>query len=125
MAFPRSEPLAKKIKSCLMSAARKLDTADPVGPVSRLLDKTFERMRELRAPTGVEWELLVVNNNCTDETDAVIERHRPHLPLTRLFEPKQGLSNARNSAIEHARGRFLVWTDDDVLVNVTACGAEL
>src|SRR4051794_34897795 len=42
MAFARSEPLANKIKSCLMSAARKLDTADPVGPVSRLLDKTFE-----------------------------------------------------------------------------------
>jgi hypothetical protein len=40
MAF--AEPLAKKIKSCLMSAARKLGTADPVGPVSRLLDKTFE-----------------------------------------------------------------------------------
>jgi glycosyltransferase involved in cell wall biosynthesis len=70
----------------------------------------------LRVPAGVTWELLVVNNNCTDDTDAVAARHGDALPLRLLHETKQGLSNARNCAIEHTRGDLLVWTDDDVLV---------
>jgi glycosyltransferase involved in cell wall biosynthesis len=83
---------------------------------AELLDQTLAQLRHLRAPAGVAWELLVVNNNCGDHTDAVIARHQPHLPLRRLFEPKQGLSNARNCAIDHAGGELLLWTDDDVLV---------
>ena len=82
----------------------------------KLLDQTLTQLRHLRIPEGVTWELLVVNNNCTDDTDAVIARHERHLPLRRLFEPKQGHSNARNCAVDHARGEYLIWTDDDVTV---------
>ena len=82
-----------------------------------LLDKTLEQMRELRIPERTEWELLVVNNNCTDNTDEVIARHQKNLPIRRLFEKKPGLSNARNCAMDAALGQLLVWTDDDVLVS--------
>ena len=83
----------------------------------KLLDKTLAGMNELRIPDGVTWEILVVNNNCTDDTDAVIERRGGALPLRRLFEPKQGHSNARNCAMDHARGDLVIWTDDDVRVD--------
>ena len=85
---------------------------------SALLDQTLTRMGDLRIPAGVEWELLIVNNNCTDETDAVIEKHRSArvLPVRRLFESKQGQVHARNHAVSEARGELLIWTDDDVLV---------
>jgi glycosyltransferase involved in cell wall biosynthesis len=65
------------------------------------------------------WELLVVNNNCTDDTDLIVTKYATMLPLRLLHEPKQGLSNARNCAITHARGDLLIWTDDDVLVEPT------
>ena len=81
-----------------------------------LLDQTLTRLRELRVPAGVNWELLVVNNNCTDDTKAVLERHASHLPLRELLETRQGHSFARNCAIAAASGDFLIWTDDDVLV---------
>jgi glycosyltransferase involved in cell wall biosynthesis len=81
-----------------------------------LLDRTLSEMRKLRTPDGLRWELLVVNNNCTDDTDAVIRRHSGRLPLRRLFEREQGHSHARNRALREARGELLVWTDDDVLV---------
>src|SRR4051812_37235025 len=81
-----------------------------------LLDRTLSRMCQLRVPEGVEWELLVVNNNCTDETDAVLARYQGRLPLRRLSEPSQGHSHARNRAVRAARGELLIWTDDDVLV---------
>lgn len=82
-----------------------------------LLDQTLARMRELHVPGGVDWELLVVNNNCTDHTDQVITRHSNALPVRRLAERKPGLSNARNCAVAAARGDLLIWTDDDVLAD--------
>jgi glucosyl-dolichyl phosphate glucuronosyltransferase len=82
-----------------------------------LLDQTLTKLHELRIPDGVTWELLVVNNNCTDHTDAILDRHKDRLPLRRLFEGKQGLSNSRNCAIANAQGELLLWTDDDVLVD--------
>src|SRR5688572_10217281 len=83
---------------------------------AELLDQTLMGMRKLRIPDGVVWELLVVNNNCTDETDQVIARHIPRLPIRRLLETKQGHSNARNCAVAAAQGELMIWTDDDVLV---------
>ncbi len=84
---------------------------------AQLLDRTLNQMRNLQVPPDVDWELLVVNNNCTDDTDAVIARHRGALPIQRLFEPRQGQSNARNCAVSTARGELLIWTDDDVIVD--------
>ena len=78
---------------------------------------TLSEMRKLRIPDGVEWELLVVNNNSTDHTDQVILRHEKELPIRRLFEPKQGHSNSRNCAVAAADGDLILWTDDDVLVD--------
>ena len=82
-----------------------------------LLRQALEGMTRLDIPLGVDWELLVINNNCTDATDQVIEKYAPKLPIRRLFEPKPGLSNARNAAVREAQGEYILWTDDDVLVD--------
>jgi glycosyltransferase involved in cell wall biosynthesis len=74
-------------------------------------------MRQLKIPSGVKWELLIVNNNCSDDTDTVIARHAVHLPIRRLFERTPGKPFAANLAISQAKGNLLLWTDDDVLVN--------
>lgn len=85
---------------------------------SALLDQTLARMRELKVPDEVTWEVLVVDNNSTDDTQAVLARHTAAgaLPLRHLTETKQGHSHARNGAVAAARGDLLIWTDDDVLV---------
>jgi glucosyl-dolichyl phosphate glucuronosyltransferase len=84
---------------------------------ARLLKQTLERVELLALPEGIDWELVVVNNNSTDETDEVIDSFKKRLPLRRLFEPVPGLSNARNRAVAEAGGDYIVWTDDDVLVD--------
>jgi glucosyl-dolichyl phosphate glucuronosyltransferase len=86
---------------------------------AELLRRTLEQLRRLEPPPDASWELIVVNNNCTDNTDAVLEEFLPHLPLQRVFEAEPGLSNARNAAIRAASGSFIIWTDDDVLVSPT------
>jgi glycosyltransferase involved in cell wall biosynthesis len=82
-----------------------------------LLGQTLEQMTRLRVPLDVELEVLVVNNNSTDSTDEVIESFSLRLPVRRVFEPKPGLSAARNHATRVAKGEYIIWTDDDVLVD--------
>lgn len=84
---------------------------------SALLRQALTHMTSLVVPAGIDLEILVINNNCTDDTDAVIAEFGGPLPLRRLFEAKPGQSNARNNAVEHSRGDYILWTDDDVLVD--------
>jgi glycosyltransferase involved in cell wall biosynthesis len=80
------------------------------------LEQTLRGFTRLAAPPGVDWELLVVNNNCTDRTDEVVRAFETQLPLRRVSEPTPGLSHARNRAVAESRGDYIIWTDDDVTV---------
>jgi glycosyltransferase involved in cell wall biosynthesis len=82
-----------------------------------LLGQTLEQMTLLRIPTGIEWELLVVNNNSTDDTDEVAERFADRLQLRLLQERTPGKSHALNRAVREASGEYILFTDDDVLVD--------
>jgi glycosyltransferase involved in cell wall biosynthesis len=64
------------------------------------------------------WEFLVVDNNSTDRTRDVVREFSERYPGTirYVFEPKQGLSHARNAGIGNARGTILAFVDDDVTV---------
>ncbi len=60
-------------------------------------------------------EILVVDNGSRDHTGAVVQRWATRHPqITHIFEPRPGLSCARNAAIRRARGQFIAFTDDDV-----------
>jgi glycosyltransferase involved in cell wall biosynthesis len=74
-------------------------------------------MTRLLIPDGISFELLVVNNNSSDTTDEVIESFSTTLPIRYLFEPETGKSHACNCAVRNARGEYILWTDDDVLVD--------
>jgi GT2 family glycosyltransferase len=75
---------------------------------------TFNRARQLRSciehllaqsPDGPPFELLIVDNNSTDETRSIVEgciaasNDRLRYP----FEPRQGLSYARNTESRQRR----------------------
>lgn len=66
-----------------------------------------------------EWELLVVDNGSTDDTRAIVAEFAGRLPIEYQMEQRAGLSNARNRAVACARGDYVIWTDDDVLVEQT------
>jgi len=81
------------------------------------LRRTLDSLVAMRVPDDLDWEVVVVNNNCTDRTDEVIETFAERLPLRRELEKQQGQSHARNRAVDVARGDYIVWTDDDVVVD--------
>jgi len=80
-----------------------------------LISRALEQLTRIEQPRGA-WEIIVVNNNSTDETERVVDAFVDRLPLRRVFEPAPGLSHARNTAVRYATGDFVVWTDDDALV---------
>lgn len=82
-----------------------------------LLDQTLTALAKLTIPAGCTWELVVVDNNSTDRTAEVLDRHAEQLPLVRVFEPVPGHCQARNAALARATGELVIWTDDDVLVD--------
>jgi hypothetical protein len=82
-----------------------------------LLRPTLEQICHLTVPAGVDWECIVIDNNSTDATPAVIAEFAGRLPLRRFTEPRPGVSHARNRAVDAATGEFILWTDDDVLVD--------
>ena len=63
------------------------------------------------------YEVIVVDNNSTDGTSAVVHARRaanPHLRY--VFEPGPGLPRARNAGILNASSPIIAFTDDDVVV---------
>ncbi len=62
------------------------------------------------------YEIIVVDNNSTDDTKAVVLELASVSPVAikYVFEKQQGLSFARNSGIKGSEGDVIVFTDDDV-----------
>lgn len=80
------------------------------------LEDTLHALERLEAPPGLDWEVVVVDNNSRDATKQTVLEAMSRWPRLRYeFEGKQGLSHARNHGVAASRGRFILFTDDDVL----------
>lgn len=68
---------------------------------------------------AIAWEVVVVDNNSTDDTRAAVERLARELPITVRYahEPQQGLNYARNTGIRESSGTYFSYVDDDIEVS--------
>ena len=82
------------------------------------LAEALDSIARSRLPETAGWEVLIVDNNSTDQTRTMAEDfcrlHAPH--FTYLFEPTQGKAHALNAGLRAARGEIIAFTDDDVVV---------
>lgn len=83
------------------------------------LGKSLESLRQMVVPPDLEWELIVVDNNSTDNTHEVIGEfaRTSGLNVRYVFEPDQGSSRARNTGVANSTGEIIAFTDDDVRVS--------
>lgn len=66
------------------------------------------------------YEIILVDNNCTDNTRSEVDHFCnvfPQVTLRYFVETNQGLSHARNRGIRESKGDILVYVDDDATVN--------
>jgi glucosyl-dolichyl phosphate glucuronosyltransferase len=79
------------------------------------LQKTLDAVGEALLPADLAAEVLVVDNGSRDRTRATVRRAKVWGQSPRyIYEPRLGMSNARNAGLAAARGEVLLWTDDDV-----------
>lgn len=79
------------------------------------LKRMLDGMTRMQLPPG-GWQLIAVDNASTDGSGDVMRGYADRLPLTVLSEPRKGKNRALNRAVEEAKGDFLIFTDDDVLM---------
>jgi len=82
---------------------------------AELLKESIQSVLEQDFQLG-QFELVVVDNNSTDETEKIVKAvaSSSMARIRYLFEGRQGLSFARNAGIKGANGEIIVFIDDDV-----------
>jgi glycosyltransferase involved in cell wall biosynthesis len=76
---------------------------------------TLDSLRHQFVEDDLDYEVLVVDNNSTDDTRVVVEEliAGGYSRLRYIFEARQGVSFGRNAGIAAARAPIVAFTDDD------------
>jgi glycosyltransferase involved in cell wall biosynthesis len=90
-------------------------------PLVTCITPTYNRSRIV--PEAIEsnifqtyenWEMIVIDDQSTDDTWNVITPYERKDPRIRCFRnPNKGANNARNLGLEKAKGELIVFLDDD------------
>ena len=95
-----------------------LDRADMVAA-------TIDRIQHQTVSRDL-YEVLVVDNNSSDHTPAVLTAKAALYPNLRLFSQlKRGAAATRNVGIREARGEIILFIDDDILAEPNLVEAHL
>ncbi len=81
------------------------------------LPELLEQLRNQLETENISWEIIVVDNNSTDDTAKLIKNYQKNwqfsYPLKYYFEPQQGAAYARKKAVTEAKGELIGFLDDD------------
>jgi glycosyltransferase involved in cell wall biosynthesis len=81
------------------------------------LRRMLATLGKVTIPCGWNVEVIVVDNASTDDTATVVREVKlPNMAVRYLFEARKGKGHALNTALAQARGEFLLFTDDDVVL---------
>lgn len=107
-------------------------TADAEGiarvPIVSVVIPTYNRLPRLhrvlaalaeQTVDGAVFEVVVVSDGSTDGTDDYLVSDRPPIDVRALHQSNQGPAAARNAGVAAARGRLLLFLDDDVVPSAT------
>src|SRR5581483_5565702 len=85
---------------------------------AQLLGETLASLAAMSIDRRLRWEVVVVDNNSTDDTRHVVAAATQDFPapLTYVFEGHQGKSAAMNAGLRASTGPIVAFADDDVRV---------
>lgn len=85
---------------------------------ARMLGLTIESFIRQDYPADC-FDIIIADNNSTDNTREIVAywQSKSAVPITYLFEQRQGVHYARNSAAKIAAGEILYFTDDDMIAD--------
>lgn len=74
--------------------------------------------------TSIPYEIIVVENGATDQTTQVVEKLAVQMTCVKLYHSEKGVSNARNTGIANAAGKWLMFVDADDELHL-GCGKRI
>lgn len=81
------------------------------------IPETLRHLAQQKVTIDIKWEIIIVNNNSTDDTSHVAHQTWADLdvktPLKIINESKPGLSFARRRGINTASYEYILFCDDD------------
>ncbi len=104
----------------------------PAYNVEQTIDDSIQ---SVRAQTFEDWELIIVNDGSTDNTEKrILEWEQKDSRIRHIRQTNQGVSVARNVGLEQAQGKFVSFLDADdiwlpelliVLHSFLACNPDI
>ncbi|MGG9972098.1 glycosyltransferase [Ferruginibacter sp. SUN002] len=85
----------------------------------RIIVQTLKSLTEIDFPKD-QFEIFVCDNNSKDNTAKVVKEFievNKEYNITYLFEERQGVHYARNATAKKANGKYLYFTDDDMIAD--------
>ena len=101
-------------------SADSFDLSVVVSTYNRAADlrRMLDALARSRTEAALRWEVLVADNASSDDTAAVLLEFAATAPMAvvGLYEPRRGKAHGLNQALGLARGEFIAFIDDDILV---------
>ena len=118
MSFYRLAPVYDLSEDVVQAKLNRADLSVVISTYNRadVLARALESLCEQDLDPS-RYEVVVVDNNSTDDTPEVIRSFAGKTPeVLSVFEPRQGVSYGRNTGILTASAPIIAFTDDDVRV---------
>lgn len=86
----------------------------PVYNYADLLEANIESV--LNQKTEYRFELILVDDGSTDGAQEIVRRYGADPRVKAIFQKNQGIAGARNTGLNHASGRYIMFVDCDDMV---------
>lgn len=87
------------------------------------LERCLDSLVAQDFPHG-EYELIVVTDGCTDDTEEFLNSYRPACEFHWFTQVNQGPAAAQNAGVASARGDLVIFIDDDCICDSGLIGAH-
>lgn len=83
-----------------------------------VIARCLEALRKQQTPLSLKWEIVLVDNNCADDTVRIAEScmSGSDIDYRVVQESESGLANARAKGISVVKYKYVVFCDDDNLL---------
>lgn len=82
-------------------------------PVYNVMDYLTECLESLLKQDCDSYEIVIVDDGSNDGSEYIVDNYSLYSNITVIHQKNQGLSAARNTGIENAKGEYIIFVDSD------------